>query len=120
MNGVDTLWPRVVVPDRSCADAALFTEDRQESGAPADWPHRPHCDGTTSAPSDLRQHRYARYEDRPACLAPAVPVIGGQPAVDNFGDLDLAVPKPEPSRRLLAAIAGVALDIHHRKCGRIS
>jgi hypothetical protein len=47
-----------------------------------------------------------------------VPVIGRQPPVDNVGDLDLALPKPEPSRRLLATIAGVALDINNRECGR--
>jgi len=47
-------------------------------------------------------------------------VIGCQPTVDNFGDLDLALPEPEPSRRLLTTIAGVALDIHYRECGRFS
>jgi hypothetical protein len=47
-----------------------------------------------------------------------VPVIGRQPAVDNFGDLDPALPHSEPSRRLLATIAGVALDMHDRECAR--
>ena len=41
-----------------------------------------------------------------------VPVIGRQPTIDIFGDLDLTLPDSEPSRRLLATIAGVALDIH--------
>jgi hypothetical protein len=41
-----------------------------------------------------------------------VPVIGRQPAIDNLGDLDEPLPETEPSRRLLATIAGVALDIH--------
>ena len=49
-----------------------------------------------------------------------VAVIGGQPAVDNLGDLDLALPEPEPSWRLLASIAGVAPDIHYRECRRFS
>jgi hypothetical protein len=49
-----------------------------------------------------------------------VPVIGLQPAVDNLTDLDLALAEPEPSWRLLTAIASVALDIHHRKWGRFS
>lgn len=48
-----------------------------------------------------------------------VTVIGRQPAVDNFSDLDLALPEPEPSRRLLATIAGVALYIHYRECGHL-
>jgi len=47
-------------------------------------------------------------------------VIGRQPAVDNFGDLNLALAEPEPSRRLLSPIAGVALDILYRKCGAVS
>ncbi len=49
-----------------------------------------------------------------------VPMIGSQPAVDDLGDLDLALPKPEASRCLLATIAGVALDIHSPECGRVS
>lgn len=49
-----------------------------------------------------------------------VPVVGRQPAVDNFGDLDLALPEPEPSWRLLVTIAGVALDIYYRECGPFS
>jgi hypothetical protein len=40
-----------------------------------------------------------------------VSMIGRQPGVDHFADLDLALPEPEPPRRLLATIAGVALDI---------
>ena len=40
-----------------------------------------------------------------------VTVIGRQPAVDNISDLDLTLPDSEPSRRLLATITGVALDI---------
>jgi hypothetical protein len=47
-------------------------------------------------------------------------MIRRQPAVDDFGDLDLALPELEPSRRLLATIASVALDIYYRKCGRFS
>jgi hypothetical protein len=48
------------------------------------------------------------------------PVIGHQPAVDHVGDLDRALLEPEPSRHLLATTAGVALDLHDRKCGRVS
>lgn len=44
-----------------------------------------------------------------------VPVVGRQPGVDHFPDLDLSLPQPEPPRRLLATIAGVALDIHNVK-----
>jgi len=39
-----------------------------------------------------------------------VAVIGRQPAIDHFDHLDLAFAQIEPHRRLLAAIAGVALD----------
>jgi hypothetical protein len=49
-----------------------------------------------------------------------VPMIGCQPAVNDFRDLDLALAEPEPSRRLLATIAGVALDIHDRERGHVS
>jgi hypothetical protein len=49
-----------------------------------------------------------------------VPVIRCQPAVNDFRDLDMALAEPEPSRRLLATIAGVALDIHFQKCRRFS
>jgi hypothetical protein len=41
-----------------------------------------------------------------------VPVIGRQPAVDNFSELDLALSEPKPSRRLLTTMTSVALDIH--------
>jgi len=44
-------------------------------------------------------------------------MIGRQPPVDDFGNLDLAAPcDSEPSRRFFATIAGVALDRNNRKC----
>ncbi len=49
-----------------------------------------------------------------------IAVIGRQPTVDNFSDVDLALPEPEPSRRLLATIASVALHIHYWECGCFS
>jgi hypothetical protein len=49
-----------------------------------------------------------------------VPMIGRQPAVDNFGDLDHALSESEPPRRLLSTIAGMALDIHCRTRGCFS
>jgi len=41
-----------------------------------------------------------------------VPIVGRQPRVDHLRDDDAAVSKNQRTRRLLAAVAGVALDAH--------
>ncbi len=48
-----------------------------------------------------------------------VAVIGRQPPVGNFGNFDLALPKPESSRRFASAIAGMTLDFHYPERGRV-
>jgi hypothetical protein len=49
-----------------------------------------------------------------------VAMIGSKPPVDDFSNVDLAVAEPEPPRGLLAAIAGVALDVHDRERGLLA
>ena len=44
-----------------------------------------------------------------------VPVVGREPGVDHLGDVDAAVPKDQRAWRLLAAMAGVALDANAEK-----
>jgi hypothetical protein len=46
--------------------------------------------------------------------------LGASQLSTTSENLDLALPKPEASRCLLATIAGVALDIHFPECGRVS
>jgi len=60
----------IQVPAIVTGNAEVFTEGHQQSTASADWPRRSHSDGTTSAPTDQRQRRYARCKDRPASLSP--------------------------------------------------
>jgi hypothetical protein len=41
-----------------------------------------------------------------------VSMVRGQPAIDDFGNLDLDSRKDKPARRLLAAMSSVAVNSH--------
>jgi hypothetical protein len=49
-----------------------------------------------------------------------VTVIGRQPPAGDLGHLDPARAKAESSRRLVSAMACVALDVHYRERGRFA
>jgi hypothetical protein len=44
-----------------------------------------------------------------------VTVIGSQPVVNNFSDLDLGPRKPEASRRFLASVTCIALYVNRER-----